>query len=553
MKLSVIMGAIGAAMLTLSSANAAGTSQYIVETSTDAFFQNTPGYMDHERLAGGQHYRVKVDSTREADAVYYWQNAGLSTQEDVKLTRSYFNPASQSSVVTSQNTPLFNDTLFDQQASLLNSTTGYAQGILAFRNAKRLPRIAVLDTGASPHEDFAIKAGFSFTTLFGQTENDNYRPFNTENGVECIGVHGDQMLGIVGAKQNNSRGITGIANAELYVGRVMSTSCNPDDPADAGDVGLISDLYNGILWAIGEYADYPLTNPVDVINISLAADIPCPVVLQEAIDNANAKGVAVVVSSGNSAVSTDRFTPANCSGVITVGAHDETLSKASYSNSGDHVAFLAHGTYKATETDYGTAQNDSIYTDVAGTSGAAAAISGFAGLIKSSYPDATPEQIKAIMVEAAGCTGVTPCNNPIIASNLAAITEAVLDPKISFNHVFSGTGCQDSKQKDALSGVINVCGAYRIDVKSELASLGNSYSINVLRRAKNVSYADWSDTTGKIELIGSYNVTSNDESIGLKNINHAEYDYAAVSCYEDFCPAPVELDLDSSNTAPSCR
>lgn len=553
MKYPFLLSAIAISLSSHAMANEV-VSQHIVQSTTLSVIQSTPGYTDHEPLAGGKHLRVKVDTASEADAINYWRNAGLLTQKDSKLTRPFIASSQSfySGQIGTSNTPLFNDTLFSSQDALNNPNTGYAQAMAGFRERKRAPRIAVLDTGAEPHEDFSIKRGYSFTTLFGQSEGDDYRPLNSENGANCIGVHGDQMLGIIGAKQNNNRGIAGLVDSEIYVGRVMSTSCNPTDPVDRGDVGLISDLYNGILWASNNYQDAPIGEPVDVINISLAAEIPCPLVLQEAIDGANAQGITVVVSSGNNAATTSRFTPANCEGVVVVGSHDASLNTSSFSNGGDHVSFLAHDTYLTTETDYGN-NKASIYTNVTGTSGAAAAVSGFAGLIKGHFPDATPAEIKSILIEAAGCTGLSTCDQPLDANALPQIAESVLDPKISFQHMFAGSSCRDEKQKTGLSPVIDVCGAYRVDVKSELASLGNSYTVRVLRKSKNLSYVDWDDQTGKVTILGSYTVNDNDASIGLKNVELDNFDYAAVACYEDFCPSPVVLDAGQSNTPDACR
>lgn len=539
-----------------SATESAEESIYIITAANEAFIANTPGYSHHSSLAGGKYLRVSVNSSMTYDAENYWYSANLNVQKDIELTRpapvsGYASAAGHQ--VSASNVTLYNDTLFPSQDSLLNAQTSYAQGMNNFRERVRRPRVAVLDTGAYPHQDYNIKTGYSFTTLFGQSEGDNYLPENTENGKNCIGIHGDQMLGIVGAKQNNALGIAGIVDADLYVGRVMSTSCNPDDPANGGDVGLLSDLYNGIVWATGDYNQVELSEHADVISISLAAETPCPLLLQEAIDNANGKGIAVVVSAGNNSATTARFAPANCAGVITVGAHDENGNIEAYSNTGDHVSFFMHGDYLTTETDHADNAKPSIYTTTSGTSGAAAAASGFAALIKGHFPDVSPAEIKAILQESASCSGVTPCENAINAALLPAISEHVLDPEISFNHVFSGQSCQDNKQELALSSVIDVCGAYTVNVKSDLTTLGNTYLIKVMKKQKSFSHIDWNDTSGKIEVVGSYSITENDESIGLKNVDHSDFDYAAVACYEDFCPSPVVLDLDESQTPLNCR
>jgi serine protease len=65
--------------------------------------------------------------------------------------------------------------------------------------------------------------------------------------------------------------------------------------------------------------------------------------MQKAIDFARSKGVAVVVSAGNSNNAADRQLPASCAEVIVVAANNRQGGRASYSNFGRVVDVAAPG------------------------------------------------------------------------------------------------------------------------------------------------------------------------------------------------------------------
>lgn len=92
-------------------------------------------------------------------------------------------------------------------------------------------------------------------------------------------------------------------------------------------------------WAAGlSAANVPTnTHPAKVINLSLGTVGTCSATEQSAINDALAQGVVVVVAAGNQNIDTSQFTPANCQGVIVVGALDNNGARASYSNYGTKV------------------------------------------------------------------------------------------------------------------------------------------------------------------------------------------------------------------------
>jgi len=157
-------------------------------------------------------------------------------------------------------------------------------------------------------------------------------------------------------------------------------------------------------------------NPVDVINLSLGGTGACPAFYQSAIDFAVGRGVIVVVAAGNSAADTANATPANCRGVIAVGAHDKTGRRASFSNLGAEVAVLAPGVKIKSTVDAGlTTSVGPTLAEYSGTSTAAPHVAAAMGLLKAVNPGVTPADAAALLRATAapfadsetGCTSTT--------------------------------------------------------------------------------------------------------------------------------------------------
>jgi serine protease len=130
------------------------------------------------------------------------------------------------------------------------------------------------------------------------------------------------------------------------------------------------------------------TNPAKIINLSLGGFGPCDQSIQEAVDDAIAHGAVVVVAAGNSSLEASDFAPANCSGVITVGAHGTRGGLTSYSNFGPRIDLTAPGgdlpysdLIVGLHYDGETTPTDPSYVFGAGTSFAAPMVSGAAALL----------------------------------------------------------------------------------------------------------------------------------------------------------------------------
>ena len=262
--------------------------------------------------------------------------------------------------------------------------------------------------------------------------------------------HGTHVAGIIAANTNNGQRVAGIDwFAKILPIRALG-KCG----------GYASDIIDGMRWAVGMAVSGvpPNNNRADIINLSLgipadSSPPACSQSLQDAINDVVERGATVVVAAGNSNPPKDSVNvmPANCAGVISVGASLKTGQFASqYSNFGPLVTVSAPGgliTDLATDNgqdgilslnDRGLTgpANDDAVASLFGTSFSTAIVSGVASLLLDVNPNLTPAQIKAILQSTSrrrsspndkglGCLIETnrPCY-PYVVDAAAAVDEA---------------------------------------------------------------------------------------------------------------------------------
>ena len=169
--------------------------------------------------------------------------------------------------------------------------------------------------------------------------------------------------------------------------------------------------------------------------------------MQEAVDAANAAGSLVVVAAGNSNQNIDfiQYSPANCSGVVTVASTDENMDKSVFSNYGEFIDTAAPGggevgimsTYNQGTTS--PAADD--YTQMKGTSMAAPHVAGVAALMVGVNPDLSPAQLRQVLVDSVqNFSASSTCDDQICGAGLLDAENAVLmamstvgDPDFVFN------------------------------------------------------------------------------------------------------------------------
>ncbi len=153
---------------------------------------------------------------------------------------------------------------------------------------------------------------------------------------------------------------------------------------------VLNDMGKGSLSAIAAAVDLAVENGADIINMSLTAKGESER-LSEAIDNAVAKNVNVVVAAGNNKSDLDRtyYTPACIESAITVSATDEEDKLASFSNYDGPVDIAAPGT--GIKSSY----LNNAYAILSGTSMAAPQVVAGLAIIKSVFTDLNASECEA--------------------------------------------------------------------------------------------------------------------------------------------------------------
>ena len=314
-----------------------------------------------------------------------------------------------------------------------NITTGNASTV-----------VAVIDTGHRPHVDLAsrIVGGYDFISDVQVANDGNGRDSNPQDPGDWITAaesssgyfagcpvsnsswHGTHVAGTIGAVTNNNNGVASVNwQAKLLTVRVLG-KCG----------GSTSDIADGMRWAAG----LPVTgvptnlNPAKVLNLSLGGNSSCPATFQSAINAVNAAGGIVVVAAGNSNLNAAGFTPANCNGVITVGATNRNGVRAWYSNYGSVVDVSAPGGEFGTNGVLSTANTGTqepasdSYAYKQGTSMAAPHVAGVVSLMLAINPTLNFTQTEAILKLTAKpfgpghtCSGSTTCGAGIVNAHAA--------------------------------------------------------------------------------------------------------------------------------------
>ncbi|MCY7762939.1 S8 family serine peptidase [Bacillus spizizenii] len=219
-------------------------------------------------------------------------------------------------------------------------------------------KIAVIDSGISPHDDLSIAGGYSAVSYTSSYKDDN--------------GHGTHVAGIIGAK-HNGYGIDGIApEAQVYAVKAL----------DQNGSGDLQGLLQGIDWSI--------THGMDIVNMSLGTTSDSKI-LHDAVDKAYEQGILLVAASGNDGNGKPVNYPAAYSSVVAVSATNEKNQLASFSTTGDEVEFSAPGT-NITST-----YLNQYYATGSGTSQATPHAAAMFALLKQRDPAETNVQLRADM------------------------------------------------------------------------------------------------------------------------------------------------------------
>lgn len=268
-------------------------------------------------------------------------------------------------------------------------------------------RVAVIDTGYRPHADLAanIVGGYDFIADTATANDGNGRDADARDpGNWCSGSsnwHGTHVAGTIAAVTNNGLGVAGVApSARIVPVRVLGR-CG----------GYISDVAAGVVWASGGTVSGIPANayPARVLNLSLGGSGACGTTMQNAINSARSRSAMLVIAAGNSNINASNASPANCAGVITVGATTRTGARASFSNYGSVVDVAAPGAGILSTLNAGsTVPGADSYASYDGTSMATPHVAGVAALMLAKNAALTPDQVESMLKSSARAFPVSP-------------------------------------------------------------------------------------------------------------------------------------------------
>ena len=262
--------------------------------------------------------------------------------------------------------------------------------------------VAVIDTGLVAHPDLAGRtvAGWDFiadTTTAqdgGGRDADPSDPGDYGCNGSASSWHGTHVAGTIGAASNNGTGVAGINwLSKIQPVRVLGR-CG----------GYTSDIADGMRWSAGiAVAGVPVNvTPSRVLNLSLGGSGSCGTTFQNAVNDVIARGTVVVVAAGNSNVDAANASPANCSGVVAVGATTRTGARAGFSNFGAKLALSAPGVSILSTLNAGsTVPASPSYALYSGTSMATPHVAGVVSLMLSLNPALTPAQVMTVLKSSA--------------------------------------------------------------------------------------------------------------------------------------------------------
>jgi subtilisin family serine protease len=293
-----------------------------------------------------------------------------------------------------------------------------------WRNADEIPGNGIDDDGNGFIDDVR---GWDFTQC-EQTNDDGScaKPKTPSPNVSDRSGHGTHVAGIIAAVGDNGRGIIGVAPKATIM---------PVKALDSTGRGSTLALVGAILYAVD--------NGASVINASWAG--PPSEFMRMVVDYASGLGVVVVAAAGNSAVPLrSGVSPAEIPAALAVGATTASDALANFSNFGGPLALVAPGggdaepqsdkdprrsilSLLARQSAFGRqchyevpcescvdvlrcARSDFLigrrYVREAGTSMAAAFVSGVAALVRAHHPEFTREQVRQVLFESADDLGL---------------------------------------------------------------------------------------------------------------------------------------------------
>jgi subtilisin family serine protease len=237
--------------------------------------------------------------------------------------------------------------------------------------------VLILDVGVQQdHPDINQIAGRDFTS--NAASNPEGGPFGVYDN------HGTWVAGCVSERINNGLGTAGIAPGV----EVASARCYNNTQSDGSSTFQFSWVVDALNW--GQSIGARVSNNSNGYNATSSA-------IESAYTTTRAGGMVHFASTGNSGASSISY-PSSIPAVNAVGAADRFGERASFSQYGAGLKYLAPGKEIITTDRTGTAGGASgDYVQVNGTSFASAYAAGVAALIISHEPNLTAADVENLL------------------------------------------------------------------------------------------------------------------------------------------------------------
>ncbi len=209
------------------------------------------------------------------------------------------------------------------------------------------------------------------------------------NDVKDLRGHGTVVAGIIAARTNNGKGIAGI-----NPGAVIMPLKVADKHGNANNLNIFRAIR------------YAVANGARVINVSLGAG-GVSTLERLAINYARARGVLVVVASGNDGTDMASFGPSSVGSALAVGAVNFDGTRSTVSNWGANNGLVAPGEEiyslhsKDAPWDGPSGDRERLYTKLSGTSFSAPMVAATASLLLVKDPKLTADDLEDILVSSA--------------------------------------------------------------------------------------------------------------------------------------------------------
>lgn len=271
--------------------------------------------------------------------------------------------------------------------------------------------VVVLDTGVNKNHSFLSGSVIAAAeACFSTNDSNNFLDSLCPNGQESMtgsgaGVacgsniaecaHGTQMAGVIAGQGANFNGVA--TSARIIPVQIYTSSSNEFVCGDASLTPCIGALTSDIVSALDYVNSIKTTYSIAAVNISAGStgtfqgecDTEEPLSYTSAIADLSASGIAVIASSGNSALENEMSSPACLSDVIAVAATNDSDVAWSLNNRNSELDFFAPGVSVTTST-----LPNNGFTAVTGTSVSAAHVSGAWAVLKSKTPNASVASIR---------------------------------------------------------------------------------------------------------------------------------------------------------------